>query len=543
MNDTTQIQRWLSTSEPDPDFVRRARQVGVIAALIGLPLALTVPLGWILGIPILRPVNPTVTPTHVIGVLFSILLAVSVILLYRGLNPRWLRPLWIMMILAVGEVLLEYLTPGELPFASAIRFLDPFENQEKLAPNAAMCTWFVAVGAMFLTRDSVKTNWVGQTFCFVAVFITVLALIGHAYAVEPFYALGNPYSVPPALDAGNYSGMTATGAVNHLLIALAFLLVHPGEGMMRMLTMRSSAGLMSRRLYTTVLAVPPLLGFFTLVSSEIWKWYDIPFAISLLTLTSVVFFAGVIAFTSRRLERTDLSRARAEEGLHASRERLRELSGHIQIMQEEERLRIAREVHDELGQSLTALKMDVSMLRSQVPQTEDMERRTSSIIRLVNSTIRSVQRISSELRPSILDDLGLAAAIEWQAREFEKRSGVACELHLVTDQLPIEASQSTAIFRIFQETLTNVARHANAGEVDIRLERESETIKLTVTDDGVGLTDQGIVNSQSLGIMGMRERAALAGGSLEIFGAPGVGTTVAVTMPINVHADLVMRIG
>jgi signal transduction histidine kinase len=163
--------------------------------------------------------------------------------------------------------------------------------------------------------------------------------------------------------------------------------------------------------------------------------------------------------------------------------------------------------------------------------TDELERRTSSMIRLVNSTIRSVQRISSELRPSLLDDLGLEAAIEWQAREFEQRSGVACTLDLNASRLTIDAARSTALFRIFQETLTNIARHANAKHVDIRLSEEDGSVHLRVRDDGIGIESE--TNSESLGIMGMRERALLAGGTLSIESEPESGTIVSVVMPVE----------
>ncbi len=533
MQDSVQIHKWLVVNEPDSTYVRRARTIGELGAIVGILLALTVPLGWALGIPILRPQNPSLTATHVIGTAFSILVGLSVLLLYRGLSPRWVRPLWIIVLVAMGEVILEYFNPGEFPFATAIRFLDPFENKEQIAPNAAMCMWFICLGAFLTTRGTPKAFRYGQAMCLIAAIVATLAIMGHAYSVEPFYILGSPVTSEPPFDNGSYAGMTAAGAVNYLLISFSLLLLRPEQGAMRMLTTRSSAGLMSRRLYSAVVIVPFVLGLFALVSTQVWKWYEIPFAISLLTIASVIFFASLVAFTSLRLESTDLSRASAEENLRASRERLRELSGHIQVLQEEERIRIAREVHDELGQSLTALKMDVALLRSLLPDQPDVEHRISSITNLVNTTIRSIQRISSELRPSALDDLGLAAAIEWQAREFESRSGVECALHLPAGPLPISASRSTALFRIFQETLTNVARHSKASQVVVRLGLEQGRVVLTVMDDGVGFADAAVENVRSLGIMGMMERATLVGGHFEISSLPGGGTSIRAAVPID----------
>src|SRR5581483_186836 len=246
---------------------------------------------------------------------------------------------------------------------------------------------------------------------------------------------------------------------------------------------------------------------------------------------SILFFAIVVTVTSRRLEWTDGFRISAERDLRDSRERLRELSAHIQVMQEEERVRIAREVHDELGQSLTALKMDVAMLGKQLAPSEEVERRMASMLDLVNGTIRSVQRISAELRPSVLDDLGLVAAIEWQAKEFEERSGIACILDLPTEDFTAQGAQATALFRIFQETLTNVARHAEASMVEVQLRKSMSQIELRVRDNGVGIDLDNLTNAESLGVMGMRERAALTGGTLTIESSPGAGMTVIVRMP------------
>jgi signal transduction histidine kinase len=375
------------------------------------------------------------------------------------------------------------------------------------------------LAALLLASSRNRALLWAQTFALVCALVAALALIGHAYTIEPLYGIRD------------YSQMSVAGALHHFLLAAALLCVRPDRGMTRILVTQSSAGVMSRRLYATALIVPPVLGFFTIITSGIWKWYDISFGIVLFVIASIVLFVAVVAATSLRMERADHFRLRAEDDLRASRERLRELSAYTQVMQEEERVRIAREVHDELGQSLTALKMDVAMLRKQVPAREDIERRMNSMIELVNGTIQSVQRISSELRPSVLDDLGLAAAIEWQAREFEKRSGLRCHVQLPIYEIVTNPSQATALFRIFQETLTNVARHANATQVDVRLREEQETIQLRVRDDGIGVVDFEVTTNSSLGLMGMRERAALAGGSLDMESTPGAGMTVTVTMP------------
>jgi PAS domain S-box-containing protein len=225
-------------------------------------------------------------------------------------------------------------------------------------------------------------------------------------------------------------------------------------------------------------------------------------------------------------------RKRAEEQLQRSFKQLRELTARLQSVREEERAKVAREIHDELGQALTAIKIDLaSLIRApRADQKEELEK-TESILKLVDQTILSVRRIATELRPAILDDLGLVAAVEWAAEEFDARTGTNCRLDLPDEDIVIDQDRTTAIFRIFQETLTNVSRHAEATQVDVRLGREDGNIVLEVRDYGRGIGEEQFAASRSLGILGMRERALLLGGVLTIRGAPGKGTIVRVVIP------------
>jgi PAS domain S-box-containing protein len=226
----------------------------------------------------------------------------------------------------------------------------------------------------------------------------------------------------------------------------------------------------------------------------------------------------------------------AEEELQRSFRQLRELTARLQSVREEERARVAREIHDELGQALTAIKLDLASLMGalRADQEEELDK-AESILRLIDQTIVSVRRIATELRPGILDDLGLVAAVEWAAQESEARAGTKCHLDLPHDDIAIDQERTTAIFRIFQETLTNVTRHAEATRVDVRLGRENGKIVLEVRDNGRGIAAEQLSSGRSLGILGMRERALLLGGELTITGAPGKGTTVKVLIPETNH--------
>jgi signal transduction histidine kinase len=229
---------------------------------------------------------------------------------------------------------------------------------------------------------------------------------------------------------------------------------------------------------------------------------------------------------------SDLSETkRAEQELRASSEQLRNLTAHLQSVREEERARISREVHDELGQSLTAVKMDLAWLAGRLPQRNgQMLKRIRSTRQLADSMIQSIRRISTELRPAVLD-LGLAAAVEWQVQEFQARSGIQCKVRLLTHEV-FAPDVSTTLFRILQETLTNVARHAKATRVEVVKQKRRDRVVLMIRDNGRGFDEENPSVSKSLGLLGMRERAAILGGQVNISSAPGKGTTVTAWIPL-----------
>jgi PAS domain S-box-containing protein len=230
---------------------------------------------------------------------------------------------------------------------------------------------------------------------------------------------------------------------------------------------------------------------------------------------------------------TDITeRRRAQEDRQRSMEQLRALAARLESIREEERKRVAREIHDQLGQALTAIKLDLSSLLYELPaEQRNLSKRGSPLLQLIDETIESVRRISTELRPGMLDDLGLVATVEWAAEEFEARTGTKCHLDLPQEAIGIAPETATAVFRIFQETLTNVARHSNATEVKVRLAAADGVLTLQVHDNGRGIAEDELTRPSSLGILGMRERAMLLGGELNITADPGKGTTVRVRIP------------
>jgi signal transduction histidine kinase len=236
---------------------------------------------------------------------------------------------------------------------------------------------------------------------------------------------------------------------------------------------------------------------------------------------------------NRMLSAELAERALTEQRLRSSEENLRALAAHLQSVREEERIHIAREIHDELGQALTGLKYDIGALARSSPKDDpETAEKAQSVSQAIDRIINSVRRIASGLRPEVLDEIGLAAAVDWQAREFQRRTGIRCTVDIERDFPDPDKERSTALFRIFQELLTNVARHANASRVKAQL-TDGPEIALTVEDNGRGIRDVEIDSPASLGFMGLRERVLAFGGNIEVHGEEGKGTKVSVSIPMT----------
>jgi PAS domain S-box-containing protein len=227
-------------------------------------------------------------------------------------------------------------------------------------------------------------------------------------------------------------------------------------------------------------------------------------------------------------------RRHADQKLLETNRQLRELSATLQNVREKERTRIARELHDELGQQLTGLKMELSWLGNQLAERRDaLAAKVEGMKQHLEMTVKSVRRISTDLRPALLDDLGLCPAIEWLAADFSAKTGIAIELDLDSDDCAQGDELATALFRITQECLTNVARHAEATQVRISLKREGDLLALAVSDDGKGLVAESTGKPHGHGLIGMRERAIMLGAEAAFISSPGAGTTVRIAIPLE----------
>jgi two-component system sensor histidine kinase UhpB len=221
----------------------------------------------------------------------------------------------------------------------------------------------------------------------------------------------------------------------------------------------------------------------------------------------------------------------AQQAIESQQQQLRQLASHIERVKEQERGHVAREIHDDLGGTLTAAKIDLAWIRSRLgPGQKVLAEKTDAMETLLDSAIEATGRISRSLRPPVLD-YGVAAAIEWQVKEFRKRMDITCDFLCSREDIVLDREYSTALFRIFQETLTNIAKHAGASHVDISLEDDGNEVLLTVTDDGCGIDGRNMHKIGSYGIRGMQERAGFLGGTIAISGASGAGTQVRVRLP------------
>jgi PAS domain S-box-containing protein len=230
---------------------------------------------------------------------------------------------------------------------------------------------------------------------------------------------------------------------------------------------------------------------------------------------------------------------RAKDKLEQSYRQVRELAEHLHTIREDERVAMSRDIHDDMGQILTALKIELSIIETELVTKDDLLKPENLLAEikemqnLVDEAIQSVRKLLKELRPDVLDNLGLLKAIIWQAEEFEKRNNVKCYFHSNVTEINLDKKKSVAILRILQEALTNITRHANATKVEIKLNLLDNEILLKVIDDGVGFSQKTLSERKTMGIVGMRERTLILGGEFEILSREGNGTTVLLSIPLN----------
>jgi PAS domain S-box-containing protein len=262
--------------------------------------------------------------------------------------------------------------------------------------------------------------------------------------------------------------------------------------------------------------------------------------VKVIILSNEILFENKKAFLVMANDVTD--KLEAEEKLEKSKEAFRELAAHLETVRESERTHMAREIHDELGQQLTGLKMDISWINKKVKSDDiAVQVKMNDTLELIDKTVITVRRIATQLRPSILDDLGLISAMDWQSEEFQKRSEISSIFTSNVTHVSVSPDMATGIFRIYQECLTNVSRHSRATEVVSSLNIENDTLTLIIEDNGIGFKEADIINKKTLGLLGMKERVALIKGTYQINGNNGNGTSVIISVPLNLSSIILQN--
>ena len=262
------------------------------------------------------------------------------------------------------------------------------------------------------------------------------------------------------------------------------------------------------------------------VSAPLTLYGTIFLSIAIICLLGIMIFRFITS-SSKQIEH-------AMEELEGSKEQLSKLAGYLQEVREEERALISHEIHDELGQALTALQIDAALIDRELPDNAVyLHKKVKSMMEIIQSTLANVQKISARLRPAMLDQLGLETAIRWYIEEFIRRTGIACQVEFDCEETITDEKISIALFRILQESLTNIARHAQASQAAIHFIRKRTTVMLAIEDNGRGITDEQIRDSQSFGLLGMKERTKSLHGEFIVHGIKGRGTTVTITIPMN----------
>ena len=405
-----------------------------------------------------------------------------------------------------------------------------FGDSSLMSPNAALCFSLVGVAFLAVTNPRFSTidTQISGVLGAIIFALGSVALFAHLIDVTPTQGWGR--FVRMAVHAPGGFGILAIG-----LIAFSW----KNE---------------KQKVIGSPQWLPVLVGVGVMtISLGLWVHLDIPkpsfiaTAVLMFGFLMAVLLAVAVFFMQRErrlleqlhlshqgLEKEIFERKQIEEHLRTSRGELRNLSHRLQSIREEEKTKMAREVHDELGQVLTALKMDLSCLDEEPSQeSKSFCDKIKSMGDLLDQTVHTVQRICLELRPKILDVFGLAEAIEWQTKEFQDRTGISCDLKMGKESVKLDAECSIAFYRVLQEALTNVVRHAQATHVEVRVGPTKGYLLLEVQDNGLGIEDHKVFHSHSLGLIGIRERVLLLDGEVSIRGRQGEGTLVSIKIPYS----------
>ena len=489
--------------------------------------------GWIFHVSILKTALPGLVSMKANTAVCLILSGISLLLqaspdLRGTLRRPAARPLACIVIVTALLTLTEYGLGADLGLD---RFLFPKEAREAGASFPGRMSFatgldFVLLGLALVTLDwrvGARHHYPAQYLVLAGGVVAFVAFMGYFYGIESFSHLKA------------YASIALNTAVAFWVLCIGILFARPGHGIMAVFTSDRPGGILSRRMLPAAI-LGPLLGGWLCVLGVRDGAFGLGFGSALYATVLIAAFSALIVWAASALNSADSERRQGAEALRQSNARL-------QAVREEERTRVAREIHDVLAQELTRLKLDIAWMTRRITAPIETGKQETVLAKLggmsevTDTAIRSVQRIATELRPVVLDTLGLYAAIEWQARDFEQRTGIQTYAVVPEADPCLERDHSTALFRILQESLTNVARHSRASQVHIELVPDKEILFLRVRDNGRGITETELENPRSVGIVGMRERASLLGGQCRIGRFPNGGTIVEARLPLKLAGE------
>jgi signal transduction histidine kinase len=532
------------------------------ASLLGLFVACLVLIGWTLDLIALRSILPSQPQMVPNTALTFVLASVTLWMTWRGKNSQRTSVVAVvcaLSVIVIGSLILgEYLTGTDLELDTLL-FRHRLQVNEtsfpgRPSPHTSLNFFFVGSALLLTNLKTVWAHRLAQLLALVVMLIASMALMGYIYQVAFLYSISS------------YTGMALHTALLFIVLSAGVLFTHPERGLMAFVLSDTAGGMMVRHLLPATMAIPIASGGLIILGARA-GFYDLTFGMLLCVVASVVILTALIWRNARTLHSADTKRKQAEMALQAAYddleqrvdERTLELSRvneslrseiiehkesetareqllrQLVTAQEEERRRISRELHDQTGQHLAALLLGLKTLnKSEGNGRAMLQKSLLQLQELTELLVEETHHLAWELRPAALDDLGLEMAISNYVEKWAERSAIALDFHSSLDKRRLAPPVETAAYRIVQEALTNVIKHAQANRVSVMLEYRYDELLVIVEDNGRGFHPEVTLtakNGGGLGLVGIQERAALVGGKVKIESEPGSGATVAIRIP------------
>ncbi|HKV72559.1 MAG TPA: sensor histidine kinase [Gemmatimonadales bacterium] len=500
----------------------RRHQIATATALLVILVGSGALIGWRFDVAVLTTVVPGWPSMKVNTALALVLAGVSLWISVSsgaGYRTRLVGAACAVVVCLIATLTLaEYLLGRDLGI-DQIFIQDPTTIWSPGRPgvNSAF-QFFVLSFALMFGSSRQLSPWLRESFGLMVMVGASIVLLGYLYSAAELTNDASP------------TQMALHTALAFLALATGVLVRDDSGPVMTVLTSPGPGGSLARKLLPRLIVALVLIGALRL-AGERMGWYGLELGLSLLVLMSSIVTTLVTLRYARSTDDAQVGRMEAERRVRDAFAQVRTLAATAERSREAERTRIAREIHDELGQALTGVKMDLAWVRSRLPQDRAIQERFDAMGELLEDAVQIGRRISSDLRPGVLDDLGLVAALQWQAREFTKRTGIAVRIDAPGD-VPVPDERATAAFRICQEALTNISRHSAATRVQVEVVPHDHSLTVVIQDNGRGF-DADAAKAGSFGLLGMQERAEAWGGRVRVESTVGAGTTVTLELPLG----------